>query len=119
MAPQLTIKVFISDALKCVGILRLSLSKMEVLKGLLKGKHLVITCTLTVNHQEIPAQWLINCGTNSIAFMDQDFDRHHQTPLQELKYSRQVNVIKRRPIESWDISHVAKVGMIIQDSKEQ
>jgi len=34
--------------------------------------------TLTVNAQEIPTHMLINCGATSIAFIDQDFARHHQ-----------------------------------------
>jgi predicted aspartyl protease len=51
----------------------------------MEGKHLVITCSLTVNNQEIPTHALIDCGATGIAFMDQDFARHHQIPLQELK----------------------------------
>jgi hypothetical protein len=55
---------------------------VEVLEGSMEGKHLVITCSLTVNHQEIPMHALIDCGATGIAFMDQDFARHHQIPLQ-------------------------------------
>ena len=82
-------------------------------------KHLVITCTLTVNNQEIPIYALIDCGATGIALMDQDFARHHQIPLQELKQKRQVKVIDGRRIESGDITHFAKVGVRIQDHKEQ
>jgi len=59
----------------------------------MEGKHLVKTCTLTVNNQEIPTHPLIDCGATVIAFMDQDFARHHQIPLQELKKKRQVEVM--------------------------
>jgi hypothetical protein len=51
--------------------------------------------------------------------MDQDFARHHQIPLQELKEKKQVGVIDRRSIESGDITHIAKVGMKIQECREQ
>jgi len=72
-----------------------------------------------VNNQEIPTHALIDCGATGIAFMDQDFARHHQIPLQELKEKTQVQVIDGRLIESGDITHIAKVGMKIQDYGEQ
>ena len=112
-------KSFVLNALKCFGISRLLVSKVEVLEGSMEGKHLVITCSLTVNNQEIPTHALIDCGATGIAFMDQDFARHHQIPLQELKEKKQVEVIDRRPIESGEITHIAKVGMRIQEHKEQ
>jgi len=84
----------------------------------MEGKDLVITCSLTVKNQEIPIHALIHCGATGIAFMDQDFARHHQITLQELKEKKQVEVIDRRLIESGDITHIAKVGMKIQEYKE-
>jgi len=112
-------KSFVLDALKCFGISRLSVSKVEVLEGSMEGKHLVITCTLTANNEEIPTHALIDRGATGIAFMDQDFVRHHQIPLQELREKQQVEVIDGRPIQSGDITHIAKVGMMIDDHKEQ
>jgi hypothetical protein len=112
-------KRFVLNALKCFRISRLSVSKVEVLEGSMAGKHLVITCSLTANNQAIPTHALIDCGATDIAFMDQDFARHHQIPLQELKEMKQVEVIDGRPIESGDITHIAKVGMQIQEHKEQ
>jgi len=85
----------------------------------MEGKHLVITCTLTVNNQEIPTYALIDRGATGIAFMDQDLAHHHQIPLQELKEKQQVEVIDARPIESGDITHVSEVGRMVQDHKEQ
>jgi hypothetical protein len=111
-------KSIVLNALKCFVISRLSVSKVEVLEGSMEGKHLVITCSLTVNNQEIPTHALIDCGATGIAFMDQDFARHHQIPLQELKEKKQVEVIDGRPIESRDITHIAKVGMQIPEHKE-
>jgi hypothetical protein len=85
----------------------------------MEGKHLVITCTLTVNNPMITTHALIDCGATGIAFMDQHFARHHQIPLQELKQQEQVQVIDGRPIKSGDIMHIAKVGMEVQNHKEQ
>jgi len=85
----------------------------------MEGKHVVINCTLTVNNQEIPTYGLTDCGATGIAFMDQDIGRHHQIPFQQLRETRQVKVIEGRPIQSADITHVAKVGMKIQDHAEQ
>jgi len=51
----------------------------------MEGKHLVKTCTLTVNNQEIPTHALIDCGATGIAFVDQDFAPHHEITLQEIK----------------------------------
>jgi len=51
----------------------------------MEGKHLVITCSLTIHDQVIQTHALIDCGATGIAFMDQDFARHHEIPLKELK----------------------------------
>ena len=110
---------FVSDALKCFGISHLSVSKVEVLEESMEGKHLVIICTLTVNNQEIPTYALIDCGATGNAFMDEDFARHHQIPLQDLKEKRQVEVINGRPIQSGDMTRIAQMGIMIQDDMEQ
>jgi len=112
-------KSFVINALKCFGISRLSVSKVEVVERSMEGKHLVITCTLTVNNQEIVTHALNDCGATGIASMEQDFACHHQIPLQELKEKQQVEVIDQRPIESGDITHIGNVEMRIQDRKEQ
>jgi hypothetical protein len=112
-------KSFHLNALKCFGISRLSVGKVEVLEGSMERKHLVITSTLTANKQEIPTHALIDCGATGIAFMDEDIARHYQIPLQEIKEKKQVEVIDGRPIESGDIPHIAKVGMQIQEHREQ
>jgi hypothetical protein len=112
-------KSFVLNALKCFGISRLSVSKVEVLERSMERKHLVITCTLTVNSQEIPTHALIDCEATCIAFMDQDFARHHQIPLEELKQKKHVELIDGRPIESGDITHIAKVCVKIQGHNEQ
>jgi len=75
----------------------------------MEGKHLVITCTLTLSNKEIPTHPQIDCGATGIAYMDQDFAHHHQIQLQESKEKRHVEVIDGRPTDSGDIMHVAKV----------
>jgi len=85
----------------------------------MEGKHYVLICTSTMNNQEIPTHSLIDGGATRIACMDQDFSLHHQIPLQEVIEKKLVEVIDGRPNESEDITHLAKVGMLIQDHKEQ
>jgi hypothetical protein len=92
---------------------------VDVLEGSMEGKHLVITCSLTIRDQVIQTHALIDCGATGIAFIDQDFACHHEVPLRELKEKRQVEVIDGRTIESGDITHLAEVGMNIQDHKER
>ena len=113
-------KGFVLNGLKCFGIVCLSVSKVEVLEGSLEGKHLVITCTLSLNDQEVPTHVLINCGATGITFMDRDFACHHQIrAFEQLMEQKQVEVIDGRPIQSGEITHIAKVGMKIQDCREQ
>lgn len=92
---------------------------MEVLEGSIEGRHLVITCTLTVNNKGIPTHALIDCRATGIAFMDQDFACHHQIPVQELNTQKQVEVIDGRSIKSGDITHFAKVGMKVHEHNKQ
>jgi hypothetical protein len=112
-------KTFGLNALKCSGISHLSVSKVEVLERSKEAKHLVITCTLTVKNQVIPTNVLIDCGATGVAFMDQDFASHHQTPLQKTKEKKQVQAIDGRPIETGDIMHIANIGMKIHNHSEQ
>jgi hypothetical protein len=85
----------------------------------MEEKHLVTTCTLTMNNREIPLHALIDCGAMGIAFMDQDYACIHQIPLQVLRVKKRVKVIHARPIELGDITYIAKVGMKMQDHGEQ
>jgi hypothetical protein len=85
----------------------------------MEGKHLVITCSLTIGDQEIQTHVLIFSGATGIAFINQDFARHHQIPLRELKERRQAEVIDRQTIESGDITHLVQVGMKIQHHEEK
>jgi hypothetical protein len=42
------------------------------------GNHLVVTCTLSLNHKEIPTHALIDCRATGYAFIDQDFANPHR-----------------------------------------
>jgi hypothetical protein len=92
---------------------------VDVLEGSMEGKHLVVTCSLTIHDQVIQTHALIDCGATGIAFMDQVCACHPKIPLKELKEKKQVKVIDGRTIGSGDITHLAEVGMNIQDHKER
>jgi hypothetical protein len=92
-------KSVVLNALKCFGISRLAVSKVEVLEVSMKRKHSVIPYTLTKNKHEIPTLALIDCRAIPIALMDQDFARDHQIARHDLKEKKHVEVIDGRPIE--------------------
>jgi len=112
-------KSFVFNALKCFGISRLSVSKVEVLEGSMEGKHRVLTCTLTVNNREIPTHTVIDSGATGILFMDQDFAHDYPLQLQEMEENKLEERIDGRCNESGDITHIANVGMEIEYHKEQ
>jgi len=84
---------FVLNALKWFGMSRLSASKVEVLEGSMEAKQVVITCTVTLNNEEIPTQALIDCRATRIAFMDQDIVYTHQVPFGKVNETQQVEVI--------------------------
>jgi len=67
-----------------------------------------------MNNEEIPTHLLIDCAATGIAFIYHNFAPHHQTPLQEVKEKKQLEVIDGRLIESADITYIAKVGVNIK-----
>jgi hypothetical protein len=85
----------------------------------MEAKHLVITCTLTVNNQVRHTHALIGCRAKGIACINRYYARYQRIPPQELKERRQDAVRHRSPMQSGDITYIAKVGMKIQDHKEQ
>jgi hypothetical protein len=76
-------KSLVSNASKSFGMFSSSLSKVEVLQATVKGKHLVIPGTLTMNNQGIPTHAVIDCRVTGIAFIDQDFTSDHQIAHQD------------------------------------
>jgi len=84
----------------------------------MEGKHLVVSCNLSFGDKTIATHALIDCGATGISFVDENFARHHQIPLQALKIARALEVIDGRPISSGDITHVARVNLAIQEHRE-
>lgn len=72
-----------------------------------------------MNNQEIHTHVLIDSRAMGIALMDQDSARHHPISLHTSKENKEIEVIDGRPIESGDIAQIGKVGMRLQNHKQQ
>jgi len=84
----------------------------------MEGKHLVVLCNISFGNQTIATHVLIDCGATGIAFIDEDFARHHQLPLTPLQYPRSLEVIDGCPISYGDITHVANTHLSILEHQE-
>ena len=84
----------------------------------MEGRHLVVLCNLSFGNETIATHALIDCGATGIAFVDEDFARHHQLRLTPLQYPRSLEVIDGRPISSGDITHVANTHLSILEHQE-
>jgi hypothetical protein len=62
---------------------------------------------------------LIDCAATGIAFIDKDFVHHHQLQENELKESRDLEVIDGKPIDSGTITTMAKLNLGIRSHQEQ
>jgi predicted aspartyl protease len=82
------------------------------------GKHLLVTCTLSLNNYKIPTHTLIDCGATGYAFIDKDFTELHQLPLYNLKTLRALEVIDGWKISLGDITHLAKAQLHIQEHRK-
>jgi len=85
----------------------------------MERKHLVILCNLSFGDKTIASHALIDCGATGVAFVDEDFARHHQLPLTPLKYPRALEVIDGRPISSGDITHTTNATLSIHEHREK
>jgi hypothetical protein len=85
----------------------------------MEGKHLVISCNIAFGDKTVASHALIDCGATGVAFVDEDFARHHQLPLTPLKHPRALEVIDGRPISSGDITHTVDVTLSILDHHER
>jgi predicted aspartyl protease len=88
-------------------------------EGSMDGNHLVVTCTLSLNHKEISTYALIDCGATGYAFIDQDFANHHQLSRRPLKTPRALEVIDGRKISSGDITHMVEAQLSIHEHRER
>ena len=84
----------------------------------MEGKHLVVLCNISFGNKTVATHALIDCGATGIAFVDEDFARHHQLPLTPLQHPRSLEVIDGRPISSGDITHVANTHLAILEHQE-
>jgi hypothetical protein len=86
----------------------------------MEGKHLVILCHVSFGDKTIASHALIDCGATGVAFVDEDFARHHQLPLTPpLKYPRALKVIDGHPISSGNITHTGNTTLSIYEHREQ
>jgi predicted aspartyl protease len=88
-------------------------------EGSMDGNHLVVTCTLSLNHKEIRTHALIDCGATGYAFIDQDFANRHQLSPRPLKTPRALEVIDGRKIYSGDITHMVEAQLSIHEHRER
>ena len=78
----------------------------------------MVLCKLSFGNKTIATHALIDFGVTGIAFIDEDFTRHHQLPLTPLQYPRSPEVIDGRPISSGDITHLANTHLSILEHHE-
>jgi predicted aspartyl protease len=91
----------------------------DIKDGSIDGNYLVMTCTLSLNTEEIPTYALINCGATGYAFIDQDFADHHKLPLCPLKTPRALEVINGWKISSRDITYIIEAHLSIDEHRER
>jgi len=84
----------------------------------MEGKHLVVLCNISFGNRTVANHALIDCGATEIAFVDEDFARHHQLPLTPLRYPRSLEVIDGCLISSGDITHFASTHLSILEHQE-
>jgi hypothetical protein len=77
-----------------------------------------VKCSLKIEDKLIDTHTVIDCGATAIAFIDKDFVHHHQLKEKELRESRELEVIDRRPIESGTITTMAKLNLGIRGHQE-
>jgi hypothetical protein len=77
------------------------------------GNHLIVTCTLHNQGNIINAHVLIDCGTASYAFIDEDYIHHHQLRLHLLKLARNLTIIDGRPVTLGTITDITHTHLTI------
>jgi len=77
-----------------------------------------VLCKVSFGNKTVATHALIDCRATGIAFVDEDFARHHKLPLTPLQYPRSLEVIDSRSISSGDITHVANTHLAILEHQE-
>jgi hypothetical protein len=82
------------------------------------GNYYIITCTFYDNENVIKSHALIDCGTTSYAFIDENYAPCHHLPLHLLKSSRNLIIIEGRPYTLGAITYITRTGLAIQNHQE-
>ena len=77
------------------------------------GTHMIATCSLHDNFNEIKSHSRIDCGATRYAFIDEDFAPCNNLPLHRLHTPRILHVIDGRPSSSGAITHINEVRLRI------
>jgi len=100
------------------AVLSLSGLSVDDMENGVEGNHLVMTCTIVDNHNEIRSHGLIDSGATGYAFIDKAFAERHNFPLFELKEPQPLTVMDRRPVSFGAITHITKIGLSINNHHE-
>jgi len=84
----------------------------------LEGEHLFVAATLCNGDHSIQTPAMIDTGATGFAFIDENFVRQHKFPSYRLNPPQDLEVINGRPIESGQITHLAKISCQKQDHTE-
>ena len=71
------------------------MQSLHVSEEMLDGNHIVIPIEINNDLLRKLIQALVDCGATGYAFIDEEYCRHHQIPLYELKTPRILEVIDR------------------------
>jgi predicted aspartyl protease len=79
------------------------------------GNHLIIMCTLHDQGNVVKLHALIDCGTTSYAFIDEDYVHHHHLSLHLLKSPRNLTVIDGRPVTLEVLGYITPTQLAIHN----
>jgi hypothetical protein len=79
------------------------------------GNHLIVTCTLHDQENMIKSHVLIDYGTTSYAFIDEDHACHYHLLLHLLKSPRNLTIIDRTAVTSRTNTHITHTYLAIRN----
>jgi hypothetical protein len=100
------------------SISSIAMNKAAIEERGMDGKHLVVTCALSLNNCKIPTHALIDYGATRYTFIDKDVAELHQLPLYPLETPQALEVIDGWKISLGDITHLAEAQLHIQEHRE-
>ena len=92
---------------------------MEIKESIIESKHLIVKCFLNIKDKIIQTHTIIGCGATGIIFVNQDFVCYYQLKENELKETRQLELINGRPIEPGMITIFAELELGIKEYQEK